>query len=158
MPDIYVTNREGVVIQKDLRTESQKIDTILAKSEPVLFEASAVFPFDLFPDRLIIHPDKVSLIYHIFFFSEQVFPMFIRDLKNVAVGTNVLFGSLLFELQGFEKNPPKLNYLKVSEAIKARRIITGLIAFNNERIDVTKLSTEELAEKAEEVGKARNET
>lgn len=155
MPDVYTTNKNSVVIEKDQRTETQKIDRVIEKTGRKLFEISSVFPFDFFPDKIVIDENKVSLIFGIFFFSEQVFPIFIKDIKNVTVSSSILFASLTFELTGYEKNPQKIKYLWIPGAMRARRIITGLVACHAEKIDTTKLSESKLLEKVEEIGRAR---
>lgn len=67
----------------------------------------------------------------------------------------MLFATLTFEIVGPEKNPHKIKYLKIREALKAKRIIIGLKACFDEKIDTTKLSTSELITKVEEIGKSR---
>lgn len=104
-----------------------KIDIVQQKSNTVLFTAKTLFPFTLFPDTVIITEAAVEIIYGLFFFSSQRFPIPITSLKTVSLSTNLLFGTLSFEITGYEQNPPQVSFIPKSQAIKAKNILNGLI-------------------------------
>ena len=54
----------------------------------------------------------------------------------------------------FVFNSP-VSYLWKRDAIKARRIILGLIAAKSEKLDLSKIPRDEVAFKLEEIGKSR---
>ncbi len=152
------------VYGKDIQTSTQtpeevseRLDQLQEQTSNVIMELSNIFPFDFFTDRLIIRPTKIDLVYGIFFFSDYIFSMLIKDLKAVKVSTGLLFSTMNFELQGYETNPPKIKFLSNSKAMKARRIIAGLMAAHQNNIDLTQIPVEELTSKVEEIGRAREE-
>lgn len=104
-----------------------RIDRVQEKTSSVLFTAKTVFPFTLFPDLIIITEASVEIIYGLFFFSKERFPIPISSLKTVSVTTNLFFGTLAFEITGFEKNPPRVSFLPKEQALKAKNILNGLI-------------------------------
>jgi hypothetical protein len=136
---------------------TKKLDTLVSQTANVIFEAKNVFPFDLFVDKLLIRPTKIDVVYGIFFFSDHVMSMLIKDLKAVKLTTGIFFASLQFELQGYEENPPEIKFLWREDAMKARRIISGLMAAQQNGVDLTQLPVDQLMEKTEEIGRAREE-
>lgn len=122
-----------------------------------ILEIKNVFPFDLFQDRVIVSAHKVDLVYGVFFYSDYVVSMLIKDMKNAKVSTGIFFGTLTFELHGYETNPPPVKFLWREDAIKARRVIEGLIACCQNGIDITELDPNNIQEKIEEIGRARVE-
>lgn len=68
------------------------------------------------------------------------------------------FSTLKIELGpgGFQQNPPSVKYLKKQEALKARRIIMGLIICHKEKVNLSKISKEELLDKVEEIGRIKS--
>lgn len=104
-----------------------KIEQVQQKANTVLFSTRTVFPFTLFPDVIIITEASVEIIYGLFFFSTERFPIPIAHLKTVTLSTNLFFGTLTFEIAGFETNPPQVRFLPKADALKAKNILNGLI-------------------------------
>jgi hypothetical protein len=141
--------------------DSTKLDNLVVKSRRVLFEANTVFPFDFFPDKIRIDENKVDMVYRHFFFEKHVVSILIGDINTVVLSSGVFFATIHIQL-----NKPKpaetdiylgepINYLWKKDAIKIRRIILGLVAVHQQKIDLSKVPTENLAYKIEEIGKAR---
>jgi cell fate (sporulation/competence/biofilm development) regulator YmcA (YheA/YmcA/DUF963 family) len=59
---------------------------------------------------------------------------------------------LEFEIEGYERNPDPIRYFKRAEAVRAKRIIVGLIETQRQEIDLTKIDKEDALKKLEEVG------
>jgi hypothetical protein len=144
--------REQIQEIKDQRT---KLAT-LANHSTVIFEAQAVFPFQMFPDRIIVEKDKVTLIHRTFAWK-NVFPVLISNLNGVTVTRSFLFASLSLELTGYENNPDDIMHLRPSDAAKAKRYILGLIHAQKQGIDLSKIPIEELKDDLEEIGKTTGE-
>ena len=72
--------------------------------------------------------------------------------------SSLFFARLKLELGagGYKQNPPSVRYLKKAEALKARRLIMGLIVIDKERIDLSGMDHEEMVRKVEEVGSFSN--
>lgn len=130
------------------------LNEISGKTEEVLLEIKSVFPFDFFPDTIRVDQNKVDIIYRDFFYSGTIFSILIKDIKNVSVSYNLLFGTLSFELQGFAENPPPVDYLKKNEARNARQMIIGLTAIEHETGTVPSIGGQNLVKKAMEIGRA----
>lgn len=153
--DITITGKNIEVTPDVNSTPTEQLDVLASKTHNVLFEVSNIFPFDFFTDKLVIRPTKIDLIYGIFFFSDHVISMLFRDLKTVKVTTGLFFSSMTFELQGYEDNPPAIKFLNNKDALRARRMISGLMSIYQNDIKMTEIPSSELSQKAEEIGRAR---
>jgi hypothetical protein len=136
--------------------EVKKLDELVTKSHRILFRCKTVFPFDLFPDELIIDENKIDIIHKTFFYTEAIYSVVMKNVHGATVQTGILFSSLDIEVIGFENDPPPLKFLWAADATKARRIITGLTTAIKEGIDLSKIPAEDLTKKVEEIGIARN--
>jgi hypothetical protein len=132
----------------------QVMDSIVGSSNRVLMKISTVFPFTFFPDTLVIDEAKVTIIHWNGFFTKTVFPILIENIMNVTLSTSLFFASLQFEVIGFETNPDPITHIQKSQAIKARKVITGLMTLKKQRIDLSGISTEELMQKIEQIGES----
>lgn len=139
-------------VLRDKNTE--KLDTLTHLSDNRLFRLHSVFPFTLFTDTIVIEHKSVIIEKKNFFLSSEIYPISIKDILSPVVSTGVFFATLHLELGpgGFHQNPPEISFLKKSEALKARRIIMGLIICDKEGIDLTKMNKDEVLRKLDEVG------
>jgi hypothetical protein len=143
---------KDVLVQQE--TNRQKLENLVKKSEQKILEISTVFPFTLFPDRLVITEEKVSVIHQIFFYSEQVRSVLGKDIANVTVQTGIFFATLTILDRYFAEDPISMHFLKKSEALEARRIIQGMIVTGHQGIDITKINIPDIGKKLEVIGKA----
>lgn len=132
----------------------QDLDNLVRRANNVLFRAETVFPFDFFPDVLIVDQNKIDVITRNFFYSEQIYSILIRDIQAVHIEKSLFFSVLKVEVTGFETNPPPIRYLKNEEALRARRIIMGLVAASKERIQMGTIPQGEVLHKVEAIGRA----
>ncbi len=135
-------------------SDEEKIQKLLQKGQQTLLQIQTFFPFDLFPDTLIVDTNKVSLINSEFFYSVQVHSIAINDIGDVIVETSLLFAKLKIIDKSAKEESISMPYLKKGEALEARRIIEGLILANEQKIDLTKFSSQEITQKLEKIGKA----
>lgn len=142
-------------VAKKEEENQQKFEELIDQSNKVLFELKAVFPFDFFPNKIIIDLNRVNIIIKEFFFSERRHSIDFKDIGDVLVETSPFFATLKIVDEGFPEGEIKISYLKKNEAIRARQIIQGLVTCKKEEIDVTKLEDTYLLEKIEELGRIK---
>ncbi len=140
-------------INKDVIEDSQRLDD-LVKGNRVLYKINSVFPFDFFPDKIIVDPIKINVVFKEFFSSERVHGIYIRNISDVYVDTGPFFATLKIIDQGIVENTVIVNYLKKKEALKAREIIQGLIVANRHGIDVSAIDDTDLVNKLVSLGEA----
>lgn len=134
--------------------EQNKLDKVLKASNRILFHAKSVFPFDLFPDEIIIDENKVDIIYGLFVATKEIFSIPHKSINSATSTTGLFFGSVKIEVTGYEGNPDPIKMLKNEDALKARRMINGLVTATRMNIDLSKLNIKELRDKVEEIGRA----
>lgn len=137
---------------QQVKHEVQKFQTIIqAENAPVL-HIKAVFPFDFFPNEVIIDKTKVTIVRKYFFWTRQITTILIADILNVTVNHSLLFGALSIADRFFAADPFVINYLWKQDAARAASVIQGMVLAAKEQIDVKKIPSETLAQHAEEVG------
>ncbi len=149
--EIYIKNND---VQSDTQ-EQAKIDQLMKTEGRVLCHIKSVFPMQMFPDELIVDTNKVTFVHKFFFFTKTVFPILIENINGVRIASGPLFASVTVEISGFETNPPPLQALWVSDAVKARSYILGLITAREQNLELDKLSHAELVQKLQYLGETR---
>ena len=133
------------------RENQEKLNSLLNKNQSIIFEAKAVFPFDLFPDKLSVDVTRVTVT-HNYILSSNVFPIPIETVNAVEAHFGILFASLRIEIQGFNQNPEIINFLWNSDARRAKRFILALIQCRIKGIDLSNLDSEKLKVTLEKIG------
>ncbi|HSW88732.1 MAG TPA: hypothetical protein VLG12_06240 [Candidatus Saccharimonadales bacterium] len=145
---------------KAIKEQSEKFEKLIQKSDRVLLRIKAVFPFEFFPDSIVIDESKINIVHRIFFWTSEILSIPIQHVQDVEVDTSVLFATLKILPTGFSvvsmtENWVTVNYLWRRDAIRARRIIAGLLIASREGIDLTKVDSKDFVKKIEELGKVR---
>ena len=148
-------SRDPVSTTPAIKEAKQKIDKLTRGSHRTIFKATAVFPFDFFPDTIIIDENKVDIIVTTFFVTEQMYSIPIQNIIGADAMISLFFGTLTLETTGYKKSPPPITHLWNTDAVKARRYINALVMCNKDKIDLSKLEIPYLCQKLDEIGKAR---
>jgi len=80
-----------------------------------------------------------------------------RDIITIRVNRSFLFASIEFEVKRIYKKPSSISYLKPKEATKVKKYIMGLVEAKKAGIDLSKLTTQQIKDKLEEIGGADEE-
>lgn len=137
---------------KDRQENAEKLAGLVNKSNNNLLTISSVFPFTLFPTKVSVDPDKVSVTFTEFFESENFQTMLIKEITHVEVQTDLFFGSLKLRDSADRAHEIVVKFLKKTEAEKAREIIQGLIVGTKQGINFTQFEPETLTKKVKELG------
>jgi hypothetical protein len=137
----------------------QELNDAVGGSQETLVSATTTFPFVLFPDTISVDRTKVTITRRTFFQVAQVMSIQVEDILNVTANVGPFFGSLKITTRYFDtKKPPyTITFLKREEALRVKRIIQGYLLARLKEIDCTALSTQELADKLDELGKSAPE-
>src|SRR3990167_4760153 len=139
--------KEGIKYEEDF-------GNLVEKSDRVLIEIKAVFPFDFFPNEVSVDVNKVNIINN-YLLSRRIHSVMIKDICDVYVHKGILFSSLNIIDWGFDKNKPiSINYLKIGEASEALRIIQGLLVGVKQNIDLSRIDVPDFKSKIEIFGEA----
>lgn len=145
--------------QRELTKEETKnrrrFNDLCYKSEVVLLKVTNIFPFDFFQDDLVIDVNKVNVVNRVFFLSETMHSIAVRDILDVFVECNILFATVKIIDRNFIENLISIDYLWRWDAFKARRMIQGLIIASREGVDLSKLEPSDLLRKVEGLGRIK---
>lgn len=133
--------------KSEIRDEFDKLEKVTKKE---IFVIRGVWPFDFFPNILIIDLNMVSIIKRNLL-SRYVFPIRLEDIRTVRDYWGPIFASIEIEARGYKKNPPRIDFLTHGDATKARMYINALMDMKREKIELEKLSTVEIIKKLEEI-------
>lgn len=136
-------------------SDEEKLETLLKKSRRILFKASSIIIFDLFPDEIVIDENKVSIIINHFIETNEVYSIPIPEILDVDIITTPFSASLKVASKEFKDNPTIIKNLEPEDAIRARRIIQGLMLGQDEKIDFSKIEDMDIVKKIEELGKVK---
>ncbi len=152
---VYIKSQTQVG-RTSAKKETKKLEQLAEDSNDALFEVSSVFPFELFPDKIIIDSKRVTVVKKDLF-SKSVFPILIEDIKTVNVFRGLIFASIEFEIRGYETNPLPVRFLWPYDATQAKQYILGLMTALRENIDVNKVPRNIIKDKVQQIGSEREE-
>lgn len=134
---------------------SPALPHLYSEAQEILYSVTTVFPFVLFPDKLIIRPNHVDVIVGLFFGSGTSTRIQIQDIRQVTLQYNPFFAKIEIIPQGPLEQTLLLNYLPKQQAMWAKRLISGLIECHQKNVDFSKYSKEQLLAYLKEIGKSR---
>lgn len=144
------------IIQQDLNEE--KFNKLVNNSTTVLYRVKTTFPFTFFPTEIIISLNDVNVVVGEFFISKQVRSVSISKIAEVIANTGFFFAQLLIVDKEYSQMTIEVDYLPVKKAMKAKRLIQGLLFATKEAIDLTKIHDDYLVQKIEELGRVQGES
>jgi hypothetical protein len=94
-----------------------------------LLSINAIFPFDLFPDQVLVDADKVTIINRNAFGTQQISSVLIENISHVDVFTGILTATLNITDSSNFREPLYItaHNLSISDALKARKLLQELI-------------------------------
>lgn len=131
---------------------SMELSELSETMSHVLLKVKALFPFDFFPDEVIIDINRVNIIKRNFFISARVHGIPVANILDVFVEHGPIFAALKIVDSGFIENEISVNYLWKKDAEEARGLIQGLIDAKKQGVDLTKVSHKNIGEKLTELG------
>jgi len=135
----------------------EKLNKLVSNSNSVIFTCKTIFPFTIFPNTLIVTLNDVSIVNVEFFISKQIRSVPIKKIAEIIVETGFFFATVKIIDIDFSQITMELNYLNIGDAMRAKRLIQGLLFASKEEIDLTKIEDLNIVSKLEELGKIQGE-
>lgn len=135
--------------------KNSKLDDLVAGSSRIILDIHSTFPFDFFPDDVILDETKVTIHSKYFFLTKEVRSVEYTDIFNVIVQQGIFFAKLELVDRFFAHQPIVVNYLQKKDAVLARRIIQGMIIAQKQNVDIRGVPVDELLVKLGRIGKSR---
>lgn len=138
----------------DPTAEIDTIKKLAEETNTLVYELSSAFPFQIFPDKIIIDKNKVTIVRKELFFK-RISPLLFEDIQTVRVNRGILFAAIEFEVRGYESNPMPITHLWPKEAEKAANYILGMIKTNRDNIDLSNVSGRSVRKEVGPIGAAK---
>lgn len=136
-----------------------KLENISQRHDFEIIRATGVFPFDLFPDTIIIDTTKITLVRKQMLATEQIITIPLKDIADAHVQTALFLASVTFAYMPHASSPGMLKpeeetiaCLRREDAIRIKNILKGVLIAIAEDIDLAKMSPEEVANILEKFG------
>lgn len=130
----------------------QKLENIVDRHDIELVRAHGVFPFDFFPDSVIIDTTKITLVRKQMFATEAITTIPLKDVADTQVQTALFLASVTIAYMPHATSPGMLraetetiSCLRRSDAIAIKNILKGVLVAIAEEIDLARLTPEEVA-------------
>lgn len=133
---------------------TRKLSEAIGHSKDTIFRATTVFPFNLFPDTVVVDREKVTIINRTFFRTAEVVSLRIHDVLNVMADVGPFFGAVKIQTRFFDAASYSITYLWRNDALKLNRILQGYVIAIQKGIDCDGFKAEELATLLDEIGQA----
>jgi hypothetical protein len=150
---------------RDEETAKTKSRNLVTREEIILLKATTVFPFDFFPDTIVIDTAKIHIVNKEFFATERVTTINFKDIVDVWAEKSLFLGNLIIlylpkqETMGMLKPlQHRINLLKEKDAMDAKNILKRMLILRREEVDLTQLSPQELKDMLEKIGEQGGET
>jgi|GEM_PF-6805762 len=120
-----------------------------------IFRVKSVFPFDFFPDELVVEEARIVFRKRLGPFTKRVYSMLIKDISQSRLTTSLLFGRIMIQ-DIFGENEITIDYLWKKKAYLVKGILDRLQARERRRVqgvpaeDISKIVQEETHEEEEE--------
>lgn len=137
--------------------DAKELLRMTLKSNEILYKATAVFPFNLFPDTVTIDREKVTFANRFFFRVAKISSTPIQDIQSIEADVGPFFGTVKMSSKYFISNPREVNYLWRHDAIKLQHMIQGYVIAIERKVDCSKLGKEELVALLQELGSGDTE-
>jgi hypothetical protein len=130
----------------------EDLQELTAKSQDVLYEATTVWPFTLFPDTITLDREKLTIANRFFWRTANITSVPVGEIMSAEAIVGPFFGSLHLTFRFFADNTKDVNFLTHKDAVEMQRLIHGYIIAHRREIDVSKNSKEELIKLLCELG------
>ncbi|OGK18934.1 hypothetical protein A2866_05020 [Candidatus Roizmanbacteria bacterium RIFCSPHIGHO2_01_FULL_39_8] len=138
--------------------DRNKLYNLTNKSKEILLKIHSIFPFDLFPNTIVVDEVKVSVIYRFFFASEQIRDILIKDIRSVYVDSSIFFAALNISFvwpRLIKEKTTTINYLRKNDALRAKNIIEGLMITSYENVEIKDIEKTTLVKNVSTIGRTQ---
>lgn len=118
----------------------------------IIFRAKSIFPFDFFPDELVIEETRVILKHSMGPFGKRLFSILIKEVSSFRLSTSIFFGKIVIcDVSGGKEIA--IDYLGKRKAIFVKGILNRLC--ERERKKVSGLPTEPIDDILKDEGQGK---
>ncbi len=148
-----------ITMEKEKAEVKQRFQNISTHQEIELLRVKTVFPFDYFPDTIVIDTAKITICHKQFFATEFITTIPLKDISDVTLQTAFFMATLIVKYipqanSSVMNQTVEINVTSLwrKDAIRILNILKGFMVAKAENIDISKLSSEEIITVIEQFG------
>ncbi len=147
----HTFNPAGIKAPAVSNTDKSIID-YAEKEAKVLYSFQTIFPLDPFPAKVSIQPSTISIVNDLFGISKKLITVSMDDVFTIEVESGIFFATL--KIQQSQPILPiiEIPYIWKEQAMKARRIMQGLLIVRKKELEIHDMKPDELLPYLEEIG------
>lgn len=142
---------------REAESGPEELIELTERVHDILYEATTVFPFTLFPDTITLDREKLTIAKRNFWRVADITSVPISEILTCTVNVGPFFGSIHLVFSFFADNERRINFLWRSEAMELQRMVHGFIIAHKREINTTIVSTEDLRTLLKEIGQGAAE-
>lgn len=139
--------------------KTDRLQSLIEKSQATLLIIKSILVFDFVPDKLVVDENKVTIIHKDFWGIRSIHSILIENISYVEVVTGVLSATLHLTDSTNSREPIHLSIsnLPRDKAVRARKLIQGLVQARKTNIDFSTFTPRELEYYLEQLGEVGGE-
>lgn len=133
----FAFSRDSVPLGKSSQKSTKRVyPPPSAEINPTLLNIESVWPFEFFPNRLIIDEEDITIVEKRFFFMGWTETIPASEIQDVRMYMGPFLASL-----SIQKKPPVIKQIEINnlwkkDALRAKELIDGLILENRDLIKI----------------------
>jgi hypothetical protein len=135
----------------------ETLTELTQNSQDILFEASTVWPFTLFPDTITLDREKLTIANRFFWRVANITSTPISEIMTCEANVGPFFGSIHLTFRFFADNQRGINFLSRDDATKFQRLLHGFIIAHRREIDTSNVNKEDLIKMLLELGQGASD-
>lgn len=137
---------------KEQSSKKPSLDEVIVESNKVLGKFKGVWPFDFFPDEVLLDKQAITIVRHHFWGVFAKITCHYDDLVNSQVNVGPLFGSLNIYSKYFTDGEEVVKWFSNTDAQRIHAILQGLLIARKEGVDLKETPDDELLTKLHKIG------
>jgi hypothetical protein len=125
-------------------TNEEKLVDVTVGAHDILFTASTVFPFVLFPDTISMDRQQLTIVHRSFFSTANTISVRIEDVLNLESNVGPFFGSIHIFSKFFTNDIKSVSFLSRSNTLKIQRLVQGYMIAHHRKIDCSTVEKNQL--------------
>ncbi len=122
----------------------QQLVSMAGGAQDILATARAVFPFDFFPDSIVVSRTKVTVHHHLFFGQTESLSLQVEDILSVELDTSPMFARLKIFSRVPNQPPLYIRYLPRKSAVVIQSVIEGYNIARAKKVDCSTIPKNDL--------------
>lgn len=150
-PAPHIDAQEALARQNNSKAP-ETLEELANMPSTVLYEATTVFPFTLFPDTITVDTEQIKILHKEFFMAKNINSINHEDVLNVTVSSGPFFATLNIATRFFAAEQLTIAHLWKKDAYELRYIIHGLMAARHRGVEINSDDKDKVKEMLKELG------